>query len=163
MAQGWHKFTGNSPYPVIRTNEDHTSFAYGVPKERKYRLPWLQGKRNAELERSVLEWIESVTRERVPNELLLAEWLKDGRVLCRVLDELVPGCLVRRVNTKSSQFASSENITNFLQSARQLGFADSQLFELSDLFDNNDVGKVLRTLGEIRDNIASKVTVRVMK
>uniref|UniRef100_A0AC34PX57 Calponin-homology (CH) domain-containing protein n=1 Tax=Panagrolaimus sp. JU765 TaxID=591449 RepID=A0AC34PX57_9BILA len=154
MAAGWKRFTGSSQYPELSANATQSSFCYGVKSDRKFRLPWIQGKRDSDVEQEVLAWIETVTRKFAPSDKNVNEWLKDGTILCEILDTVLPGSLIRKINTKKSQFASAENVTNFLESAKKAGIDSAQLFELSDLLDEKDMGKVFKTLAFLKENFA---------
>lgn len=77
------------------------------------------------------------------------------------MEKLAPGSLKREMNQKRSEFACMENIRNFLNSALHLGFEEHQLFEVSDLVDEKNMGKVLKCLSMIVDEIQSRVTVRI--
>ena len=80
--------------------------------------------------------------------------------LFRILDNVLPNSLIRKINTKKSQFSSAENITNFLESAKKAKIADSWLFELSDLLDEKDIGRVFRTLNYLRENVNYMIEVK---
>ncbi|CEF62595.1 Calponin homology domain and Smooth muscle protein/calponin family-containing protein [Strongyloides ratti] len=151
MAAGWNKFTGKSPYPELSSNSDHSSVCYGVKTNRNYRLGWIQGKRDELMEQSVIEWIEIVLKKFAPSSNEIGEWLKNGVIICEVLEATFPKSLVRKINYKQSQFSSSENIQNFLESAEKLGIRKDHLFEASDLIDEKDLGKVFRTLNILRE------------
>uniref|UniRef100_A0A0K0F1H6 Calponin-homology (CH) domain-containing protein n=1 Tax=Strongyloides venezuelensis TaxID=75913 RepID=A0A0K0F1H6_STRVS len=151
MAAGWNKFTGKSPYPELASNSDHSSICYGVKTNRNFRLGWIQGKRDEVMEQSVIEWIEVVLKKFAPSNNEIGEWLRDGIIICEVIDKIFPGSLVRKINYKQSQFSSSENIQNFLESAQKLGIKKDFLFEASDLKDERDLGKVFRTLNLLKE------------
>uniref|UniRef100_A0A0N4Z0Y5 Calponin-homology (CH) domain-containing protein n=1 Tax=Parastrongyloides trichosuri TaxID=131310 RepID=A0A0N4Z0Y5_PARTI len=147
MAAGWNKFTGKSPYPEISANADHSSVCYGVKTNRTFRL----GKRDVAMEQSVIEWIELLLRKFAPPENEIGEWLKNGVIICEILDKTFPGSLVRKINYKQTKFSSSENIHNFLESAEKIGIKKGQLFEASDLMDEKDLGKVFSTLNVLKE------------
>ncbi|KAE9548164.1 hypothetical protein FO519_008625 [Halicephalobus sp. NKZ332] len=161
MAAGWKKFTGVSQYPELSSNSTNSSFCYGVKNDRKFRLPWIQGKRDLDVEREVISWIEVVTKKFAPPEKEIPEWLKDGVILCEILDNVLPNTLIRKINRKKSQFSSAENITNFLDSAKKAEIPDICLFELSDLLDEKDIGKVFKTLNYLRENV--KFTIEIQR
>uniref|UniRef100_A0A1I7XZW4 Calponin-homology (CH) domain-containing protein n=1 Tax=Steinernema glaseri TaxID=37863 RepID=A0A1I7XZW4_9BILA len=152
MAAGWHKFTGKSQYPALSKNADNSQFCYGVKTNRTFRLGWIQGKRDLEMEKAVITWIEDVTREFAPADDEVGDWLQSGILICRVLEAVAPGLLVRKINTKKSQFSATENINNFLESAMRapLALRPEDLFELSDLLEQRDLGRVMCTLNTIR-------------
>ncbi|KAG1172947.1 hypothetical protein G6F70_007954 [Rhizopus microsporus] len=65
----------------------------------------------------------------------LQKELKDGVVLCNLVNQLRPGTI-----------KTMDNITRFLQGVRQLGMKDSQLFETTDLFSAKDMSSVVHTI-----------------
>ncbi|KAI8089567.1 uncharacterized protein BX664DRAFT_297377 [Halteromyces radiatus] len=71
--------------------------------------------------------------------------LKDGVVLCNLVNQLRPGT-IKTVGQKDLSFIKMDNITRFLQGARQLGLEDSQLFETIDLFEAKDMPRVIHTI-----------------
>ncbi|CAO3589768.1 unnamed protein product [Absidia cylindrospora] len=71
--------------------------------------------------------------------------LKDGVVLCGLVNHLRPGT-IKTVGQKDLSFIKMDNITRFLQGARQLGFEDSHLFETIDLFEGKDMPRVIHTI-----------------
>uniref|UniRef100_A0AC35FN33 Calponin-homology (CH) domain-containing protein n=1 Tax=Panagrolaimus sp. PS1159 TaxID=55785 RepID=A0AC35FN33_9BILA len=105
------------------------------------------------MEHEVINWIETITRKFAPKENAIGEWLKDGTILCQILDTVYPGSLKAKINTKKSQFSAAENITNFLESAKNVGIDESNLFELSDLLDEKDIGKIIKTLAYLKENV----------
>ncbi|TKR70572.1 hypothetical protein L596_022579 [Steinernema carpocapsae] len=150
MAAGWHRFTGRSQYPELSHNTDNSQFCYGVKTNRSFRLKWIQGKSDTEMEKAVISWIEDVTREFAPADDEIGEWLQSGVIICRALDSVFPGILAHNIN--KSKFAATENISNFLKSATRepLSLKQEDLFELSDLLEQRDLGRVMRTLNTIR-------------
>ncbi|CAD5225799.1 unnamed protein product [Bursaphelenchus okinawaensis] len=160
MAAGWRKFTGQSPYPSVAANKTESAFAYGVKQDRQYRLDWIQG-RDAESEAKLLKFIADELGMDAPPVARVGRWLKDGVVLCKMLEKMAPGCLSRPLNTKRSEFAAIENIRNFLESAVRLGFEEGHMFEVSDLVDQKNIGKVLGVLQMLAEEIQTRVTVRI--
>ncbi|KAI9312374.1 kinase-like domain-containing protein [Dichotomocladium elegans] len=75
----------------------------------------------------------------------LHDELKDGVLLCNLVNKLRPGT-IKHVGQRDLSFVKMDNITRFLQGARQLGLNDSQLFETIDLFEAKDMQAVIRTI-----------------
>lgn len=67
------------------------------------------GKRNPEQEREAQEWIESILGKKFPPGETFEEVLKDGQVLCHVMNKLSPGA-VPKINSAGGQFKMMENI-----------------------------------------------------
>nr|CAD7580465.1 unnamed protein product [Timema californicum] len=83
----------------------------------------------------------------------LANTLRDGVLLCNLLNILDPGCIdLKDVNQKPqlAQFLCLRNIKTFLQTCHDIfGLKESDLFEPSMLFELNDFFKVLNTLSKL--------------
>lgn len=68
------------------------------------------GKRDDEEELAALRWLFSVVGEEPPvGDLSYGKQLRDGQLLCRVINKLSPGA-VKTINTTSSHFKMMENI-----------------------------------------------------
>ncbi|SAL94867.1 hypothetical protein [Absidia glauca] len=75
----------------------------------------------------------------------LDDALKDGVLLCRLINKIRPGT-IKHVGQKDLTFVKMDNITSFLQGAKQIGLTDTQLFETSDLFEGKDLLAVMNTV-----------------
>lgn len=69
----------------------------------------LASKRDPEQERQAQEWIESVLGAKFPPGEAFEDVLKDGTVLCQVMNKLKPGS-IPKINTSGGQFKLMENI-----------------------------------------------------
>lgn len=69
----------------------------------------LAGKRDPQQEADAKEWIESVLGEKFPSGLAYEDVLKDGQVLCRVMNKLQPNA-IPKINESGGQFKMMENI-----------------------------------------------------
>ncbi|XP_049325366.1 proto-oncogene vav isoform X1 [Astyanax mexicanus] len=80
----------------------------------------------------------------------LAHALRDGVLLCHLLNNLLPHSVnLREINLRPqmSQFLCLKNIRTFLTACHEkFGMKKSELFEAFDLFDVRDFGKVIGTL-----------------
>ncbi|XP_055080804.1 proto-oncogene vav-like [Periophthalmus magnuspinnatus] len=80
----------------------------------------------------------------------LAQALRDGVLLCQLLNNLLPHAVnLREINLRPqmSQFLCLKNIRTFLGACQEkFHLKKSELFEAFDLFDVRDFGKVLNTL-----------------
>ncbi|KAG5278242.1 hypothetical protein AALO_G00096780 [Alosa alosa] len=80
----------------------------------------------------------------------LAHALRDGVLLCQLLNNLLPQAInLREINLRPqmSQFLCLKNIRTFLGSCQnRFRLKKSELFEAFDLFDVRDFGKVIDTL-----------------
>lgn len=69
----------------------------------------IAAKRNPEQEREAQEWIESILGKKFPPGETFEDVLKDGQVLCHLMNKLSPGS-VPKINTSGGQFKMMENI-----------------------------------------------------
>ncbi|XP_075460559.1 proto-oncogene vav isoform X2 [Ascaphus truei] len=80
----------------------------------------------------------------------LAQSLRDGVLLCQLLNNLMPHAVnLREINVRPqmSQFLCLKNIRTFLSvCSEKFGLRRADLFEAFDLFDVRDFGKVIDTL-----------------
>lgn len=83
----------------------------------------------------------------------LAYTLRDGVLLCNLLNTLEPGCFdMKDVNQKPqmAQFLCLRNIKTFLQACQDVfGLKECDLFEPAMLFDLTDFYRVLNTLSKL--------------
>lgn len=68
----------------------------------------LQAK-NKEQEQEILDWIGQVLGETMPANVPYEDQLKDGVVLCNLINKISPGS-VKKIQTKGSNFQLMENI-----------------------------------------------------
>uniref|UniRef100_A0A673MMW0 Guanine nucleotide exchange factor VAV3-like n=1 Tax=Sinocyclocheilus rhinocerous TaxID=307959 RepID=A0A673MMW0_9TELE len=95
----------------------------------------------------------------------LAQTLRDGVLLCQLLNNLRPQSLnLREINLRPqmSQFLCLKNIRTFLHACSEIfGMKKSELFEAFDLFDVRDFGKVMDTLSKLsHTHIAQQTGIR---
>jgi len=91
-----------------------------------------------------MRWIEDVTGERLGNADV-GDVLKDGQVLCRLINKLRPGS-VSKINDSPKEFPQMENINKFIKGMKKAGVQQNDLFEARDLFEGKDLDKVLKSL-----------------
>merc|ERR1711992_217773 len=92
----------------------------------------------------VCKWIGDLTGED-KGEQTMAEWLKNGQVLCKVANAIQPGS-ISCVHTGSMPFKQMENISQFLSYARGLGMTESSVFSTPDLFEEKNMSIVVTAL-----------------
>ncbi|XP_053472259.1 proto-oncogene vav [Ictalurus furcatus] len=92
----------------------------------------------------------------------LAQALRDGVLLCHLLNNLLPHSVnLREINLRPqmSQFLCLKNIRTFLTVCHErFGMKKNELFEAFDLFDVRDFGKVIETL-----SILSQTSIAVQR
>jgi len=100
-----------------------------------------KSKRSANNEQDVVRWIEAIVGSG-KGDVTVAEWLKSGIILCNLVNAIQPG-LVRTVNQQNVPFKQMENITKFLNAARDLGLPESSMFDTSDLYEEKNLDSVI--------------------
>ncbi|XP_063062871.1 guanine nucleotide exchange factor VAV3 isoform X2 [Engraulis encrasicolus] len=95
----------------------------------------------------------------------LAQTLRDGVLLCQLLNNLRPHSInLKEINLRPqmSQFLCLKNIRTFLSACSEIfGMKKSELFEAFDLFDLRDFGKVMDTLSKLsQTSIAQQTGIR---
>ncbi|XP_052355364.1 guanine nucleotide exchange factor VAV3-like isoform X1 [Oncorhynchus keta] len=92
----------------------------------------------------------------------LAQTLRDGVLLCQLLNNLRPQSInLKEINLRPqmSQFLCLRNIRTFLAACCEtFGMKKTELFEAFDLFDVRDFGKVMDTLSKLSSTTISEQT-----
>eukprot|EP01105_Mastigella_eilhardi_P022339 TRINITY_DN5499_c0_g1_i1.p1 TRINITY_DN5499_c0_g1~~TRINITY_DN5499_c0_g1_i1.p1 ORF type:complete len:1756 (-),score=441.48 TRINITY_DN5499_c0_g1_i1:757-6024(-) len=79
--------------------------------------------------------------------------LKDGEVLCRLMNNLcTPPYLIGKIHTSAQPFYQMENISNFITACYTLKFPLTIVFSLKDLWDGRNMMKVMDTLTFMMNN-----------
>jgi hypothetical protein len=97
----------------------------------------------SEAEQQAIAWIQGCTGLAYSGSF--AAWLKDGTVLCTLVNALRPGS-VRKINQSTMPFKQMENIKNFLEASRALGVQPYDCFETVDLYEEKDLVLVAQTV-----------------
>merc|ERR1719401_2762363 len=124
--------------PAVKPTEDT---AYGLDKELKEKQ---MAKYDVGLEGEVTTWIEKVTGE-TRGDQSMHEWLKSGQVLCKLVNAVKAG-KIPKVNTMSAPFKQMENITYFMNAARDLGVPEASMFGTPDLYEEKNMGSVVNCI-----------------
>ncbi|KAG7266848.1 hypothetical protein CRUP_027308, partial [Coryphaenoides rupestris] len=112
---------------IIMSQHFRSGPAFGLSAEVKSKLA---GKYDPQKEEELRLWIQDVTGKRVGEPFM--ESLKDGVILCELINTLQPGSL--------------ENIGNFVRAITSYGLKLHDLFEANDLFENVNHTQVQSTL-----------------
>ena len=112
--------------------------------ERQVRAK-LAGKRDPQQEKEAQEWVEAVLGKKFPAGEAFEDVIRDGTVLCEMMNKLVPGA-VPKINTSGGQFKMMENINNFQAALKNYGVADIDVFQTVDLWEKKDIAQVVCTL-----------------
>lgn len=82
-----------------------------------YSLGQIAAKRNPEQEKEAQEWIEVVLGKKFPPGEQFDDVIRDGTVLCEVMNKLQPGA-IPKINTSGGQFKMMENINKYVRVTR---------------------------------------------
>ncbi|XP_039261070.1 calponin-2-like [Styela clava] len=129
--------------------------SYGFSREVKMKL---KSKYDVALEQDLRVWISECTGLDLPCDLSFSECLKDGIVLCTLMDYFEPGSLGKKLpHTKMlNPFRCMENIEAFLKAAAKFGVTMSSLFQTADLYDESNMSQVQMCLLALVDVAKSK-------
>lgn len=105
----------------------------------------IAGKRNPEMDKEAQEWIEAIIGEKFPAGQAYEDVLKDGQVLCKLINTLSPNA-VAKVNSSGGQFKFMENINNFQKALKEYGVPDIDVFQTVDLYEKKDIANVTNTI-----------------
>merc|ERR1719513_91679 len=96
--------------------------------------------RNPEQEKEILEWIEAVMEEPLP-EGDFSEVLQNGVILCKLMNKLSPGS-VKKFKEKGPAFMLMENVQAFQAAIKKYGVPDEEIFQTADLFEARNIAQV---------------------
>jgi transgelin len=102
------------------------------------------------MEAEVRNWIERILNEKL-GELSLQEELKDGVILCRVVNAIEPG-ICPKPSMARTAFKQMDNIANYLKACTALGVPSEDLFQTVSLYEAQDMGAVvinIHSLGRV--------------
>lgn len=108
----------------------------------------IQSKYDPELASQILLWMKEV----MGNENLdtsgdretFYKQLKDGQVLCRLINVLQPGSIPeKKINNTTMAFKCMENINLFLEQVKKLGVPAEETFQTVDLWEEQNLTSVL--------------------
>lgn len=103
------------------------------------------GKRDRDQEREAQHWIETVVGEKFPAGYSYEDSLRDGILLCRLMNRLSPG-IVPKINTSGGDYKMMDNINQFQKACIKYGVTDVDLFQTTDLWDRKNVALVTTTI-----------------
>ncbi|KAI5729081.1 hypothetical protein M8J77_025060 [Diaphorina citri] len=103
------------------------------------------GKRDPYEEAEAQQWIEQIIGERFPPGVPYEDVLRDGVVLCRLMNKLTPGCITK-INTSGGDYKMMDNINMFQKACIRYGVDDVDLFQTVDLFERKNIAAVTMTI-----------------
>ncbi|KAL6041527.1 calponin [Balamuthia mandrillaris] len=124
---------------------------YGLDAELAHKA-----KQQMEPERvkAALRWVYQVAKRPLPKEgfspsdLLTLDCLKSGKLLCAVANAIRPG-IIPRVNQRPIPLMERENLQLYLAACVKMGLRTSDLFTVSDLYEDKYPNAVLHHIGAI--------------
>ncbi len=123
--------------------------SYGLSREVQQKI---EKQYDADLEQILIQWITTQCREDVgqpqPGRENFQKWLKDGTVLCKLINSLYPEgqAPVKKIQASSMAFKQMEQISQFLQAAERYGINTTDIFQTVDLWEGKNMACVQRTL-----------------
>jgi len=99
------------------------------------------------LEVKIQSWMESTLGEKFAGSF--SESLKDGVLLCKLLNTLKPGS-AKPGKPSKMPFVQMENINNFLTGCKNCGLSDVDLFVTVDLYEAKNMLQVQHCLDKLR-------------
>ncbi|KAK6634063.1 hypothetical protein RUM44_004671 [Polyplax serrata] len=110
-----------------------------------YAMREVAGKREPEQEREAQEWIEQVVGERFPPGYLYEDVLRDGIILCKLMNRLQPG-IITKINYSGGDYKFMDNLNQFQKACIKYGVPDVDLFQTVDLWDKKNIAQVTMTI-----------------
>lgn len=108
-------------------------------------------KRDKELEAQALDWIEANLGEPVDRKTPYEDVLRDGIILCNLMNKLMPGC-IKKIDKKGGGFALMQNIERFQEAAKKYGVPVNEVFQTVDLWERKNIPQVtlcIHALGRV--------------
>jgi len=127
--------------PGVKAPPEEGADAQGLDADLKAKQ---EAKFDPELEKTVCTWIEAVTGES-KGDKTSQEWLQSGLVLCNLVNKIKPG-YIKKVNTSTLPFKQMENITFYMNAARELGVPEQSMFGTPDLYEGKNMGSVISAI-----------------
>lgn len=100
----------------------------------------IAGKRDPVKDKEAQAWIEEFLGFKFPAGQLYEDVLKDGVVLCKLINKIKPGS-VNKINEGGATFKLMENVNNFQLALKNYGIPDIDVFQTVDLFEKKDIGQ----------------------
>ncbi|EGD73670.1 TK protein kinase [Salpingoeca rosetta] len=108
-----------------------------------------------ERQAEVADWIERALGEKCAEETMHS-WLKSGEVLCRLMNKISPGSIPKYNAGTTRAFKQMENIGRFLDAVTHFGVPSSDRFITKDLFEEDNMRRVVNCIAQLRIVAQSK-------
>eukprot|EP00062_Callorhinchus_milii_P026602 gi/632988908/ref/XP_007883363.1/ PREDICTED: transgelin-2-like [Callorhinchus milii] len=130
---------------------------YGLNRELQKKL---NEKYDSNLEICLIDWIsiQCQIQKPDPGRRSFQNWLKDGTVLCHLINSLYPvsNHPIERVVESKMAFKQMELISQFLTAIQEYGLGKFEIFQTVDLWEAKDLAAVQRTLMNLGSLALSK-------
>lgn len=103
------------------------------------------GKREPSQEIEAQQWIETVLQEKFPPAVSYEDALRDGVLLCKLMNKLQPG-LITKINTSGGDYKFMDNLNQFQKACTKYGVPDVDLFQAVDLMEKKNISQVTNTI-----------------
>ena len=104
-----------------------------------------QEKENPQRTAEVMHWIQAVTNQRFHDPNNVQESLKDGQVLCQLINVIRPGT-IKKINDGKLSYLSLENLHVFSKACVTLGLPPRECFAEADLYEAKNIPWVIESL-----------------
>jgi len=94
----------------------------------------IEAKRDPELERQCMEFIQHHTGETINS----FDDLKNGVILCNLVNKFCAGA-VRKIEKSTAVFKQRAQIESFIQGCKSFGLKDQEVFQVNDLFEHKNI------------------------
>ncbi|XP_063695106.1 myophilin-like isoform X3 [Bolinopsis microptera] len=113
----------------------------------------LEAKYSQDQEAQCRAWIEEVLGEKLSNSELgmhnFQQCLRDGQILCKLLNTLNGEPLVKKINQQKMAFKQMENIEQFIKGCKIFGLKDGDIFQTADLYECQNMSQVLANIAAV--------------
>jgi len=121
-------------------NKHKDGYVFGMDKEIQNKM---QAKFDPEKEVGARRWIEEVLETKMDQETLQL-WLKDGTILCQLVNKIAKKKKVKKIHKSGSMaFKEMENIQNYIKCCKRNGMNDGDCFVTKDLYENDNMVSVI--------------------
>jgi hypothetical protein len=114
----------------------------------------------AERKTEILNWIEAVNEEKIPRDLPFEKVLKDGVILCNMMNKLLPGSVpnIHRTHAAALDDCSltEVNYASVHAALRRCGVPDQDIFQTTDLLEARNIKRVVKCLTALARVMANR-------
>uniref|UniRef100_H2ZDY2 Transgelin n=1 Tax=Ciona savignyi TaxID=51511 RepID=H2ZDY2_CIOSA len=129
--------------------------SYGFSREVRNKMA---SKYDEYVEEDLRQWIADTSGCPIMIEQTFQNWLKDGTVLCYLIDSLQPDLLPKGMPHQSmlNPFRCMENINAFLEAIKLMGVPELSVCTTADLYNGHGMSQVQTCLLAVVDVAISK-------